>query len=254
MLPIQVINIVDGFVEAFDSSRPAPIEFRKAHQRAAEAMIRGGSDTLAAKVYLFNASLSSFLEERTQLIWDRLKEAVAAVDLEPYSDLNSDLKAEIAKRVNPTLQAAKAQQKELLLSVGAPTGAPLPNDLNLNNIPAKIYADVNLFCTAYAVQRKQSAAGQSFQIETVHGMVGNFTNSHVTLYNYSSVNQLLVDHRIPKHDRRELEDIMDELKDASPEKKAPLLKRGEDWIIKHKELLGAGAEAVGKAIGTAIKH
>ena len=47
---------------------------------------------------------------------------------------------------------------------------------------------------------------------------------------------------------------MDELKDASPEKKPSLIKRGEDWIVKHKELLGVAGEAVGKAIGAAMKH
>lgn len=73
----------------------------------------------------------------------------------------------------------------------------------------------------------------------------------ITLYDYSSVQQLLISHNIPKAARRELEDIMDELKEAPPEKKSSLLKRGEDWIIKHKELLGTGAEVVGKAIGAA---
>jgi hypothetical protein len=99
---------------------------------------------------------------------------------------------------------------------------------------------------------KQSAANQVFNIQKFTGILGNVQNSQVTLYDYSSVQQLLVDHKIPKQDRRELEDIMDELKDAPPEKKPSLIKRGEEWIVKHKEFLGAAAEAVGKAIGAAI--
>jgi hypothetical protein len=103
-------------------------------------------------------------------------------------------------------------------------------------------------------REKASATNQVFNIQKFTGILGNVHNSQVTLYDYSSVQQLLIDHNIPKQDRRELEDIMDELKEAPPERKASLLKRAEDWIVKHKSLLGAGAEAVGKAIGAAMKH
>jgi hypothetical protein len=47
---------------------------------------------------------------------------------------------------------------------------------------------------------------------------------------------------------------MDELKDAPPEQKKSLVARAEAWIVKHKELLGAGAEAVWRAVGAAIQH
>ncbi len=46
---------------------------------------------------------------------------------------------------------------------------------------------------------------------------------------------------------------MDELKEAPPEKKPFLIKNGEDWIVKHKEFLGGAREAIGKAIGMAVK-
>jgi len=101
-------------------------------------------------------------------------------------------------------------------------------------------------------KEKQSASNQVFNIQKFTGILGNVQQSQVAVYDYSSVQQLLIDHKIPKQDRRELEDIMDDLKEAPPEKKPSLLKRGEDWIVKHKELLGAGAEAIGKAIGAAI--
>jgi hypothetical protein len=83
----------------------------------------------------------------------------------------------------------------------------------------------------------------------VEGLLGNVTNSQVTLYDYSSVQQLLIDHNIPKQDRRELEDIMDELKTAPPENKPSLLERGEKWLVKHKDGLGAAADIIAKFIG-----
>jgi len=46
---------------------------------------------------------------------------------------------------------------------------------------------------------------------------------------------------------------MDELKEATPNKKPSILNRAEQWIVKHKDLLGAGVEIVGKAIGSTMK-
>jgi hypothetical protein len=44
-------------------------------------------------------------------------------------------------------------------------------------------------------------------------------------------------------DTRELEDIMDETNDATPERKKSLLQRAEAWVVKHKGLFGAGGAA-----------
>ena len=101
---------------------------------------------------------------------------------------------------------------------------------------------------------KQSATNQVFNIQNVTGIVGNVQDFQVTLYDYGTINQLLIDHKVPKQDRRELEDIMDELKDAPPDKKPSLIKRGKAWVVKHKGLLGTAAEAVGKAINSAMEH
>ncbi|EEF59767.1 hypothetical protein [Pedosphaera parvula] len=98
-------------------------------------------------------------------------------------------------------------------------------------------------------KEKQAAANHFYNYGTVHGAIGNITNSQVTVYDYSSIHQLLIDKQIPTKDRHELENIMDELKDAPAKKKPSLIARGEQWIVKHKEFLGAAGEAIGKAIG-----
>jgi hypothetical protein len=103
-------------------------------------------------------------------------------------------------------------------------------------------------------KEKKSAGNQVFNIQKFTGILGDVQNSQVAIYDYSSVQQLLIDHNIPKQERRELEDIMDELKEAPVEKRASLVARAEKWIVKHKELLGAGAEAVGKAVGAAMNQ
>jgi hypothetical protein len=95
---------------------------------------------------------------------------------------------------------------------------------------------------------KKTAGKMVFNIGTVQGMVGNVTSSQVTVHDYSSIHQLLIDHKIPKQERRELEDLMDELRETPHDKRPSLLARAEKWIVKHKGLLGAGAEIIGKAI------
>jgi hypothetical protein len=103
-------------------------------------------------------------------------------------------------------------------------------------------------------QEKQQASSIVYNIGTVHGAVGNVSNSPVTFYDNKTMNQLFVEKNMPKQDRRELEDILDELKTAEPAKKKSLAARAEELIVKHKELLGTAAEAVGRAIKAAMEQ
>jgi len=97
---------------------------------------------------------------------------------------------------------------------------------------------------------KQKAANQVFNIGSFHGVMGNVTNSQVAIYDYSSIEQLLKERDVPKNERRELEDIMDDLKTAPADKKPSLLKRGEAWINRHKDILGTAADIIKKVLGS----
>jgi hypothetical protein len=100
---------------------------------------------------------------------------------------------------------------------------------------------------------KQAASTMVFNIGNVQGNVGSVTHSPTNFYDYRSINQLLIERNVPKAERRELEDIMDEMKSAPLEKRPTLIQRGKDWIVKNKEFLGATAEVIGKAVGAAIE-
>jgi hypothetical protein len=102
-------------------------------------------------------------------------------------------------------------------------------------------------------QEKQKAGSIVYNIGTVHGAVGNVSNSPVTFYDNKTINQLFVDKNIPKQDRRELEDILDELNSAEPAKKKSLVARAEELIVKHKEALGATAEIIIKSVKAALE-
>jgi hypothetical protein len=58
---------------------------------------------------------------------------------------------------------------------------------------------------------------------------------------------------VQKQERRDLEDIMDGLKTATKDEKLSLVEKAQKWIIKHQELLGTAAAAVGKAVGAALE-
>jgi AbiTii len=99
-------------------------------------------------------------------------------------------------------------------------------------------------------KEKQAAASQTFNIAgNFHGVVGPVMNSKVTLNDFSSIHQILKDHGISQEGRNEIENIMDALKTASPDRRASVLERWEKWFVKHKDALGASAEIIAKAIG-----
>ncbi len=95
---------------------------------------------------------------------------------------------------------------------------------------------------------KEKQLATNVNIEKFTGVFGNVTNSQVAIHDYGSICKLLIDHNLPKNERRELEDILDELKTAPPEKKPSLIARAEGWLVKHGPALGTGAEALGKFI------
>ena len=96
---------------------------------------------------------------------------------------------------------------------------------------------------------QDSAKSQVFNIQNFTGVLGNVANSHVQIYDYSSVHQLLRQHNISQIARNELENIMDELKSAPADKKPSLLERGKEWLVKNQEVLGAAASIIRKALG-----
>jgi hypothetical protein len=95
---------------------------------------------------------------------------------------------------------------------------------------------------------KEKQLATNVNIEKFTGVFGNVTNSQVAVNDYSSIAKLLMDQNVPTKERRELEDILEELKTAPPEKKKGLIAKAEGWMVKHGETLGTGAEIIGKFI------
>ena len=96
---------------------------------------------------------------------------------------------------------------------------------------------------------RTSAQGQTFHIQNFTGVLGDIPHSHVQVHDYSSLHQTLKQQNVSQQARNELENIMDELKTADPEKKKGLLEKAQAWIVKNQEFLGASVFIVKKALG-----
>jgi hypothetical protein len=98
-------------------------------------------------------------------------------------------------------------------------------------------------------QEKEIAKNQTFNIEHMTGFIGDVSHSKFELYDYSSIYKTLMEASVPKAERDDLEQIMDDLKVASPEEKPRLLEKAKSWVVKNQEFLGATVSIVMKALG-----
>lgn len=98
---------------------------------------------------------------------------------------------------------------------------------------------------------KRSANSYNFNNCNV-GMAGEIRDSQASVNgDYRSI---LLHSNLPKADRRELEDILDDLETAPADKKPSLVECAKKLINKHKDILGTGAEMLGKILGGYMSH
>ena len=105
---------------------------------------------------------------------------------------------------------------------------------------------------AFNEKEENVAKSQVFNIQNMHGVIGDPQSSQINIYDYSSVHQLLKDHGVPQGERNELETILDELKSAKPEEKPTLIEKGKHWISKNKDFLGDLASVLVKALQSSV--
>jgi hypothetical protein len=189
MLPKQVTDLTAGFVSAFDAEHAPVIEFRKARNTVLATRVARGGGWSSGAVVQIGQHVTAYLEKRTQFAWEKLQAAIASTGMYFYAEMTTDSKDLIAGYFNTSRPAAERFMEEIRQEARAPIGYTMQVQMAFNNILPKLNAEVDLFCAAYAVQRKQSAGNQVFNIGTVHGTVGNIADSQVTVYDCSTVHQ-----------------------------------------------------------------
>ena len=99
---------------------------------------------------------------------------------------------------------------------------------------------------SFSDQEKSSAKQTTFNIGHMHGVIGDPKDSHINIFDFSTINQALKDHGIPQSDRNELENLLDDLK-AKPHEKQAITPRILEWIAKNAPQLGTLAIEMTKA-------
>jgi hypothetical protein len=98
-------------------------------------------------------------------------------------------------------------------------------------------------------QEKQAAQSHTFNIQNFSGIIGNVTHSNVNVGDFGSINEQLIQLKVPKSERDELENIFDELKSSRPEEKPSLIKKAEAWLVRNQELIGATGSIIRTTLG-----
>jgi hypothetical protein len=106
---------------------------------------------------------------------------------------------------------------------------------------------------SFKEEEKETAKNQTYNIEHMIGIIGNVSHSKVEIYDYSSVHKTLKEAGVPKAERDDLEQIMDDLKTASPTEKPHLIEKAKSWVAKNQEFLGAAVSIVMKALPDAFR-
>lgn len=251
MLPTSVIELTDGFIQHYDAENPAAIIFREFRNSVLGSWAaRGFHCWQYGAVVQIGSQLRLFVQKRGCFILEKLQEVVIATDIEYYADLDSDLNAYLTTQLNQTIGTAKNYIEQMRLEANAPIGTTVEALQSFQNVLVGLHADVNLFCAKYSSKSKNPAIrANSVNIEHFAGVFGNVANSQVTIYDYSFIHKLLKENGVPQAERNQIENIMDELQTTPPEMRQSLTEMGKEWIVRNKELLGAGAEMVAKAIG-----
>lgn len=102
---------------------------------------------------------------------------------------------------------------------------------------------------SFEKEEKQKAHGQTFNIQNFAGVIGDVTDSTVNVHSYTSIEHLLKEKQVPMEERKQLKTILEELETSSTETRPSIRERGEAWIVRHQELLGAGANIIRTALG-----
>jgi hypothetical protein len=96
----------------------------------------------------------------------------------------------------------------------------------------------------FSAEEKTRAAATNYHIGTFSGVLGNVSSSQVQIGDYSAIHGQLKLAGVPQEARNELENILDALKSAPPEKRPGLAKRGMDWLVKYGPAVGTLSDTI----------
>jgi hypothetical protein len=91
----------------------------------------------------------------------------------------------------------------------------------------------------FSSDEKQKAGQITYNIQNFTGVLGTVTAESLQIGDYVAVHSELKRCGVSQDQRNELEEILDQLPNASPEKRTSLLKRGGQWLKRNAGTIGA---------------
>jgi len=76
------------------------------------------------------------------------------------------------------------------------------------------------------------------------GVLGNVQGETVQVGDFNSIAAELKQKGVPQVERNELENIVDELKTASPEQRKGLIRRGTEWLLRNAANIGKLSDTI----------
>jgi hypothetical protein len=243
MLPKEIESLIRERIDVYlKATRFGPPRFG---QRVLAKSIVGG----VIQPYKLGPALFEEIESFSNGIFESIKLVIAKLRVSPYEGLQSDLIREFDLAFDEC--ASLVRQLWLSHDRNNPVAATA-FDASLNEIKAARHSDIKLLVAEISQTRREVAEPdrRTLNIQHFTGVLGDVTNSVVNVYDYNSIRSELKRLNIPRPDRSELEDILDELKTNPPATtKQSLIEKGKAWIVKNQEFLGAGASIVRQALG-----
>jgi hypothetical protein len=187
--------------------------------------------------YKLGGALIEEVQAASNGIFEAIKVVILKVGVAPYKELQTDLLTEFDFAFDEcTAHIRKLWSDRIAESSGNRVVAVSSFELTLKNVKAARHSDLKLVLAELS-QTQQREAGESdrrtFNIHRFTGVLGDVTNSVVNVYDYNSIRSELKQLNIPRSERSELEDILDELKTDPPATtKQSLIEKGKAWIVK----------------------
>jgi hypothetical protein len=88
------------------------------------------------------------------------------------------------------------------------------------------------------------ASHVTYNIQSFTGVLGDVSGSNVQVGDYATIHAQPKKAGVPQAARNEIEQIMDDLSSAAPEKKRSVARRGVEWVVKHGSAIGALSNAL----------
>jgi hypothetical protein len=159
MLPNQITQLAEGFIQHYDRENPAVIKFRAIRNTVLGSWAKRGFQGFQhGAVIQMGGQLHLFLDKRGRFVWDKLKEILNDTRTKSYEDMGGDLNFFFSAQMHPSVAAAKNYIEQMRLEANAPSGITIESIQSFENILIGFNAEIDLFAAKFAMNEKMKTS------------------------------------------------------------------------------------------------